>query len=76
MSVKVHSSVTWEGKIHYSNANSIRINIHKWFLFSYAASFILDRTSSSTTFDVLYEAGRRGRSGDNCHQAYLECNEV
>lgn len=43
---------------------------------SYAASFVLDRSTSSTTFDLLYEAGRRGRSGDNCHQAYLECNEV
>jgi hypothetical protein len=44
---------------------------------SYAASFVLDRfSSSSTTFDLLYEAGRRGRSGDNCRQAYLECNEV
>ncbi|XP_044255413.1 uncharacterized protein LOC123005642 isoform X1 [Tribolium madens] len=43
---------------------------------SYAASFILDRSTSSTTFDLLYEAGRRGRSGDNCRQAYLECNEV
>ncbi|XP_018571620.1 uncharacterized protein LOC108911227 isoform X1 [Anoplophora glabripennis] len=42
---------------------------------SYAASFILERTTSSS-FDVLYEAGRRGRSGDNCQQAYLECNEV
>ncbi|KAJ8945425.1 hypothetical protein NQ318_009881 [Aromia moschata] len=43
---------------------------------TYAASFVLDRTTSSSTFDVLYEAGRRGRSGDNCQQAYLECNEV
>ncbi|XP_019865322.1 uncharacterized protein LOC109594544 isoform X2 [Aethina tumida] len=43
---------------------------------TYAASFVLDRSTSSTTFDVLYEAGRRGRSGGNCHDAYLECNEV
>ncbi|XP_060531952.1 uncharacterized protein LOC132705400 isoform X2 [Cylas formicarius] len=43
---------------------------------SYAASFVLDKATASTTFDLLYEAGRRGRSGDNCQQAYLECNEV
>ncbi|XP_030747331.1 uncharacterized protein LOC115875902 isoform X4 [Sitophilus oryzae] len=43
---------------------------------SYTASFILDRSSSSKAFDILYEASRRGRSGDNCQQAYLECNEV
>ncbi|KAF7278423.1 hypothetical protein GWI33_008458 [Rhynchophorus ferrugineus] len=43
---------------------------------SYTASFILDRSSSAKAFDLLYEAGRRGRSGDNCQQAYLECNEV
>ncbi|RZC32932.1 uncharacterized protein BDFB_004492, partial [Asbolus verrucosus] len=42
---------------------------------SYATSFVLDRLTSSITFDLLHEAGRRGRSGDNCRQAYLECNE-
>ncbi|KAF5286058.1 hypothetical protein FQA39_LY16462 [Lamprigera yunnana] len=42
---------------------------------TYAFSFVMERTSGSS-FDVLYEAGRRGRSGDNCHQAFLECNEV
>ncbi|CAH0560377.1 unnamed protein product [Brassicogethes aeneus] len=43
---------------------------------TYAASFVLDRSTGSATFDVLYEAGRKGRSGGNCHDAYLECNEV
>jgi len=45
---------------------------------TYATSFIIERTATSNgnSFDLLYEAGRRGRSGDNCHQAYLECNEV
>lgn len=48
-----------------------------FFLFSsYATSFILERQSKGAAFDLLYEAGRRGRSGDNCHAAYLECNEV
>ncbi|KAL1505773.1 hypothetical protein ABEB36_005257 [Hypothenemus hampei] len=43
---------------------------------SYAASFALDKSAAKTTFDLLYEAGRRGRSGDNCEMSYLECNEV
>ncbi|XP_074037594.1 uncharacterized protein isoform X1 [Leptinotarsa decemlineata] len=44
---------------------------------SYAVSFILDRSAgSSSSFDVLYEAGKRGRYGDNCQEKYLECNEV
>ncbi|XP_050300261.1 uncharacterized protein LOC126738841 isoform X3 [Anthonomus grandis grandis] len=43
---------------------------------SYAASFVLDKSTSKTTFDLLYEAGRRGRSGENCEMGYLECNEI
>jgi len=42
---------------------------------SYATSFILDRTSDNR-FETLYDAGRRGRSGFNCNELYLECNEV
>ncbi|XP_039293201.1 uncharacterized protein LOC111061473 [Nilaparvata lugens] len=42
---------------------------------TYATSFILQRSSSSP-FDAFYEAGRRGRSGDDCQQLYLACNEV
>ncbi|XP_063229026.1 uncharacterized protein LOC134534478 [Bacillus rossius redtenbacheri] len=42
---------------------------------SYAASFMFER-SSSLPFDTYYEAGRRGRSGDDCRQLYLACNEV
>ncbi|XP_045479829.1 uncharacterized protein LOC123684577 isoform X2 [Harmonia axyridis] len=41
---------------------------------NYAASYMIDRTSASG-FSVLYEAGRRGRAGDNCHKTYLECLE-
>ncbi|XP_066141035.1 uncharacterized protein [Euwallacea fornicatus] len=43
---------------------------------SYAASFMLDKSGGKTVFDLLYEAGRRGRSGDNCKMGYLQCNEV
>ncbi|XP_075233746.1 uncharacterized protein LOC142331609 [Lycorma delicatula] len=42
---------------------------------TYATSFLLEKTSSSP-FDIFYEAGRRGRSGDDCQQLYLACNEV
>ncbi|KAH8307784.1 hypothetical protein KR018_000635, partial [Drosophila ironensis] len=42
---------------------------------SYATSYVLGRTSSSS-FEDLYDAGRRGRSGFDCRQMYLECNEV
>ncbi|XP_046805720.1 uncharacterized protein LOC111690952 isoform X2 [Lucilia cuprina] len=42
---------------------------------SYATSYLLDRTSDGS-FDQIYEAGRRGRSGFDCSQLYLECNEV
>ncbi|XP_030374723.1 uncharacterized protein LOC115624244 isoform X1 [Scaptodrosophila lebanonensis] len=42
---------------------------------SYATSYLLDRTSDSS-FEHLYDAGRRGRSGFDCRQLYLECNEV
>ncbi|KAK9498975.1 hypothetical protein O3M35_003502 [Rhynocoris fuscipes] len=42
---------------------------------SYVASMML-QMSSAQPFDSYYEAGRRGRSGDDCHQLYLSCNEV
>ncbi|XP_026478307.1 uncharacterized protein LOC113384763 [Ctenocephalides felis] len=42
---------------------------------AYATSFALER-SSGTTFEAFYEAGRRGRSGEDCRQLYLTCNEV
>ncbi|XP_034661022.1 uncharacterized protein LOC117896681 isoform X2 [Drosophila subobscura] len=42
---------------------------------SYATSYVLGR-SSGGSFEELYDAGRRGRSGFDCRQMYLECNEV
>lgn len=42
---------------------------------SYATSFILERSTGSS-FESFYDAGRRGRSGVDCRQIYLECNEV
>ncbi|XP_056631985.1 uncharacterized protein LOC130442041 [Diorhabda sublineata] len=42
---------------------------------SYAISYVMEKSLGSS-FDVFYEAGRRGRYGDNCREKYLECNEV
>ncbi|CAH2982805.1 unnamed protein product [Chilo suppressalis] len=42
---------------------------------TYAASFVLERQSGGT-FEQFTEAGRRGRSGVDCRQMYLQCNEV
>lgn len=42
---------------------------------TYATSFVLERQTGNT-FESLYEAGRKGRSGVDCKQIYLECNEV
>ncbi|XP_037033986.1 uncharacterized protein LOC119072786 isoform X2 [Bradysia coprophila] len=42
---------------------------------TYATSFVLERTTGNS-FEAFYDAGRRGRSGENCRQIYLECNEV
>ncbi|XP_075145828.1 uncharacterized protein LOC142220531 isoform X1 [Haematobia irritans] len=43
---------------------------------SYATSYLLDRTNGGGNFEQMYDAGRRGRSGFDCSQLYLECNEV
>ncbi|XP_050542915.1 uncharacterized protein LOC126906377 isoform X2 [Daktulosphaira vitifoliae] len=42
---------------------------------TYATSYILQKTSNAP-FEVYYDAGRRGRSGEDCRQLYLACNEV
>lgn len=42
---------------------------------SYATSFILER-QTGRSFETFYEAGRKGRSGMECKQLYLECNQV
>ncbi|KAG8236637.1 hypothetical protein J437_LFUL016329 [Ladona fulva] len=41
----------------------------------YATSYLLEKTNTSP-FETYYEAGRRGRSGDECHLVYQQCNEV
>lgn len=42
---------------------------------SYATSFVLERQTGQQ-FEMLYEAGRKGRSGMDCKNLYLECNTV
>lgn len=44
-------------------------------LFSYATSYALEK-SSENSFETLYEAGRRGRSGEICQQIYADCKEL
>ncbi|CAO1295066.1 unnamed protein product [Diamesa serratosioi] len=42
---------------------------------TYATSFLLERQTNKS-FEMLLEAGRKGRSGVDCKQIYLDCNEV
>ncbi|XP_013191560.1 uncharacterized protein LOC106135734 isoform X2 [Amyelois transitella] len=42
---------------------------------TYAASFVMERQSGGS-FEEFSEAGRLGRSGVDCRQMYLQCNEV
>ncbi|XP_011504899.1 PREDICTED: uncharacterized protein LOC105367800 isoform X4 [Ceratosolen solmsi marchali] len=42
---------------------------------SYATSYLLQR-QSGVGFEALYEAGRRGRSGEDCRTLFLDCNAV
>ncbi|KAF6212284.1 hypothetical protein GE061_012806 [Apolygus lucorum] len=43
---------------------------------TYLASFMIQRSGVASPMETYYEAGRRGRSGDDCNQLYLSCNEV
>ncbi|XP_034938851.1 uncharacterized protein [Chelonus insularis] len=42
---------------------------------SYTTSFVLEK-QSGIRFEALYEAGRRGRSGEDCRTLYMDCNAV
>ncbi|XKL65914.1 hypothetical protein PGB90_009334 [Kerria lacca] len=42
---------------------------------TYATSLILQKSSTSP-FETFLEAGRRGRSKEDCRQIYLTCNEA
>ncbi|CAB0032366.1 unnamed protein product [Trichogramma brassicae] len=42
---------------------------------SYATSYMLQR-QSGVGFEALYDAGRRGRSGEDCRTLFLDCNAV
>ncbi|XP_015511655.1 uncharacterized protein [Neodiprion pinetum] len=42
---------------------------------SYATSYLLQR-QSGVAFEALSEAGRRGRSGEDCRTLFLDCNAV
>ncbi|KAG7207706.1 hypothetical protein KM043_009324 [Ampulex compressa] len=40
---------------------------------SYATSYMLQR-QSGVGFEALYEAGRRGRTGEDCRTLFMDCN--
>ena len=42
---------------------------------SYATSYLLQR-QSGVGFEALYEAGRRGRTGEDCRTLFVDCNAV
>ncbi|XP_018366577.1 PREDICTED: uncharacterized protein LOC108763435 isoform X2 [Trachymyrmex cornetzi] len=42
---------------------------------SYATSYFLQR-QSGVGFEALYEAGRRGRTGEDCRTLFMDCNAV
>ncbi|KAG8042414.1 hypothetical protein G9C98_005048 [Cotesia typhae] len=42
---------------------------------SYATSYLLQR-QSGVGFEALFEAGRRGRSGEDCRTLFMDCNAV
>lgn len=41
----------------------------------YATSYLLQR-QSGVGFEALYEAGRRGRAGEDCRTLFMDCNAV
>lgn len=45
------------------------------FLRRYATSYLLQR-QSGVGFEALYEAGRRGRTGEDCRTLFMDCNAV
>lgn len=75
------SSVKWEGMSFLFVISRVNIkhliennfsNIDLNLIFSYATSFVLEKTTGSA-FEKFYEAGRRGRQGENCREVYVEC---
>lgn len=81
-SVAAASSASWDRKLpqfieHLKAYTNLASSFSSFSLSccSYATSYVLGR-SSNGSFENLYDAGRRGRSGFDCRQLYLECNEV
>lgn len=82
-SVATAFSVKWEGMFsrpHIFPRKTVIICCFNrdFFLFglycSYATSFVLER-QTGTEFEKFYEAGRRGRSGEDCRAIYVECSD-
>lgn len=73
ISVEIASSVKWEGK-SWIISFILNVKLISNCFYSYATSYVLERTTG-TAFEKFYDAGRRGRKGEDCKEVYLECSE-
>lgn len=70
----------WVIRVLCLERGSYNVEINRNFLFyfvvhcSYATSFVLER-QTGTEFEKFYEAGRRGRSGEDCRAIYVDCSD-
>lgn len=55
--------------------NTIEQNSSLCHLASYATVFFLDKSTGSTNINSIQEAGRKGRSGENCVALYSDCRK-
>lgn len=51
------------------------VTIRSMMMSSYASSYLLDAQKASS-FNNVYEASRKGRSGEDCAKLYTACNET
>lgn len=63
-------TVRWAPTVHDSGQSKIEFDFLR-----YATSYLLQR-QSGVGFEVLYEAGRRGRTGEDCRTLFMDCNAV
>lgn len=77
-SVSLFFAIFLSCRTHRNYNNSIRNSGHSKIGFDflrYATSYLLQR-QSGVGFEVLYEAGRRGRTGEDCRTLFMDCNAV
>jgi len=76
---KTQDEVCMQRIICESNSECARDAPDSGYLFcqlgTYGASYLLEK-SSFTPLDAFTQAGRQGRTGENCAQIYHQCNEL